>query len=398
MRAIKPNAHRRSLWRHCAPDAAGGCRRRCGNRGRPGTGEGDRPEKLAFWREAVKPIPADWVAIPRCARPIEPYTKITAEYLTNPLTGRWLVTYVPPDKVPAGVILDPRTILFRVTAYEKKAGLFFSEADFLPPGSSPGVAGGTPEGKQAFTLDASRLKGIVYDLRAGDHVVLQASTAVDMPGAGHSNGGRFGANVAATPEMLLRPKRSIVTTVVKDGVVVIPARTRNLPISSTSLTQGMTTRTVPVQEIVIAVDPDEVRLLSEALELKYEITCTAQSGRPASPPPPVKHGSDGAVSQVFTDLAKAVLGADGATAPGKAAAPSGKTKTVNHPKSETPAKDPATRQVTPGLDPLAEYTCMEVMIGTQRQLMFFTRPGSSPVVASQDDGSAKAGAGEESKQ
>ena len=200
------------------------------------------------------------------------------------------MTYVPPDKVPAGVILDPTKILFRVTAYEKKAGLFFSEADFLPPGSSPGVAGGTPEGKEAFTLDASRLKGIVYDLRAGDHVVLQASTAVDMPGAGHSNGGRFGANVAATPEMLLRPKRSIVTTVVKDGVVVIPARTRNLPISSTSLTQGMTTRTVPVQEIVIAVDPDEVRLLSEALELKYEITCTAQSGRPASPPPPVKHG------------------------------------------------------------------------------------------------------------
>ena len=132
--------------------------------------------------------------------------------------------------------------------------------------------------------------------------------------------------------------------------------------------------------------------------MKYEITCTARSGRPASPPPPVTHGSDGAVSQVFTDLAKAVLGPDSATAPGKAAAPSGKTKTVIHPKRETPAKDPAARQTTPGLDPLAEYTCMEVMVGTQRQLMFFTRPGSSPVVASQDDGSAKAGAGEESKQ
>ena len=33
---------------------------------------------------------------------------------------------------------------------------------------------------------------------------------------------------------------------------------------------------------------------------------------------------------------------------------------------------------------------MEVMIGAQRQFVLFTGPGNSPVVASQDDGSAKA--------
>ena len=119
--------------------------------------------------------------------------------MTNPLTGRWFVTYVPPDKVPASAILDPNKILFRVTAYEKKAGLFFSEADFLPPGTRPGVAGGTPEGKRAITLDAGKLKG-VHELREGDHVDLLASIPVDMPGAGRSNSGRFGTNVVATPD------------------------------------------------------------------------------------------------------------------------------------------------------------------------------------------------------
>ena len=91
------------------------------------------------------------------------------------------------------------------------------------------MAGGTPEGKLAITLDAGELKGIVYDLKAGDHVVLQASTAVDMPGAGHSNGGRSGTNVVATPNMTLLPKRSLVRTLVQDGVVVTPAEPATCP-------------------------------------------------------------------------------------------------------------------------------------------------------------------------
>ena len=49
--------------------------------------------------------------------------------------------------------------------------------------------------------------------------------------------------------------------------------------------------------------------------------------------------------------------------------------------------------ITPGLDPMAQIRFMEVMIGSQRQFVLFTGPGNSPVVASQDDGSAKAGPG-----
>ena len=112
---------------------------------------------------------------------------------------------------------------------------------------------------------------------------------------------------------------------------------------------------MPVQEIVIAVDPDEVPLLSEAMELKYEITCTLHSGRPAPRSAPAADRSADGLSQVFAVLTKAVLSPETLAVWGKAAAASGRAKTVDHPTSETPAKDPAAKDITPGLDPMAAY-------------------------------------------
>ena len=200
------------------------------------------------------------------------------------MSGQWLMDHQSPEKVKElvkkGVILDIDKIRGRVTAREHGALFYFSENDFLPPGTRPGVVGGTPAGKRAITLDAGKLKG-VHDLKEGDHVDLLSSTPVDMPGAGRSSSGRTGTNVVATPDVALLPKRSIVKPLVQDGVVVTPVKIRNVPISSSSLTQGTTTRTVPVEEIVLAVDPQEVAPLAAAMDLKYEITCVARSGRPA---------------------------------------------------------------------------------------------------------------------
>ena len=100
----------------------------------------------------------------------------------------------------------------------------FTEEDFLPEGTHPGVAGGTPEGKRAITLDAGNLKGCVHELKEGDHVDLLASVPVDMPGAGHANSGRSGTNVVAAPDALLLPKRGLVRPLVQDGVVVAPVK------------------------------------------------------------------------------------------------------------------------------------------------------------------------------
>lgn len=409
MRAIKPSNRRRSLWSTVLLGfialAIGGV----GTVAALGYLKVIDLERLAFWRK-TQPIPADWVAVPMCARPIPAYTSVTRDYMVNPRTAEWIVIPMPPGAiVKARVIAERSKILGRVTAHEVPGGYCFTEADFLPLGTSPGVAGGTPPGKLAMTLDASKLKGMCYDLKAGDHVVLQASTAVDMPGAGHSNSGQLGTKMVATPDMLLLPKRSFIRTLVQDGVVVMPVQTRNVPISSSSLTQGATTRTMPVQEIIIAVDPQDVPLLNEAIDLKYEITCLAQSGRPVPVPSstsnsPAGEDSQGGVTQFLAALAKAVLRPASAPAPEKAASP-GSVKSVNGPKSESPAKNRVAMYSTPGLDPMAQIRFMEVMIGPQRQFVLFNGPGNSPLVALQDDGLAKgspgvvpAGAAVESKQ
>jgi Flp pilus assembly protein CpaB len=357
MRAIQPNNHRRSRQRTVLLTLMAIVIGGAGTVAALAALKVIDPEKLAFWRERRRPIPADWVAIPFCVRPIPAYTRVTREYLMIDLKNdNWALRWYPPKKVPAAAIRKIKDILGRVTAREKPAAYAFVESDFLPPGSSPGVAGGTPEGKRAITLDAGKLNG-VYDLKEGDHVDLLASVSVDMPGAGHSNSGRLGTSIVATPNMdLLLPKRGYVRSLVQDGVVVTPVRIRNAPTSSSSLTQGATTRTRPVQEIVLAVDPEEVAPLAEAMDLKYEITCVTRSGRPMSVPSPAARSSAG-----------------------------------KHTKSETPGHDRAAADITPGLNPLAQIRFMEVMIGSQRQFVLFTGPGNSPVVAPQDDGSAKVG-------
>ena len=66
----------------------------------------------------------------------------------------------------------------------------------------------------------------------------------------------------------------------REAMIVSPVTTRAKPIISSSLTQGTATRTVPVQEIVMAVADEEVARVTKALDWGLAITCVARSGRP----------------------------------------------------------------------------------------------------------------------
>lgn len=367
MRAIKPNAGRWSPWQAVLLSGLAVVLGGAGTVAALAYLKVIDPAKLAFWRNG-RSHPDGWIAVPISPRPIPAYTRVTGHYLTDPKTGELAVVYMPPQAIPKDAILNILKIRDRVLAQDKPALYYFKESDFLPEGSRPGIAGGTPEGKRAITLDASKLKG-VHDLAAGDHVDLLASVEVDMPGAGRSTTGRVATTILATPNTTLVPKRSVVRPLVQDGVVVMPVRTRAVPISSSSLTQGTTTRTVPVQEIVVAVAPEEVAPLAEALDLNYEITCVVRSGRP--------------MSQAQSA---------GRSAPAsQAASPLGETRGNN---GDTAIQAGVTRDLTPGLDPLSETRFMEFMVGGQRQFVLFTGPGNSPVVAWQEQGgSANAGSG-----
>ncbi len=245
------------------------------------------------------------------------------------------------------------------------------------------MAGGTPEGKRAITLDASKLKG-ASDLKEGDHVDLLASIPVDMPGAGRASAGRSGMSVVATPNAALLPKVSIIKPLVEDGVVVMPQRTRYVPITSSSLTQGTTTRTRPMQEIVLAVEPEEVALLAQAMDLKYEITCVARSGRPAKHTPPAAQSSTDDPPDLLTVLKRAFLNKSGSAGPGNGKPAAAKARTAGRAGRGGVGEDPAALDITPGLDPFANIQYLEIMIGAQRQFMLFNGPGNSPVVAFQD--------------
>ena len=183
----------------------GNYHRRRGDRGPVGRHEGDRSGETGFLAEKKIPIPAGWIFVPVRVRTIPAYTMVTRDYLIESRQARGPCNRCR-CKRSKGVITDLAKIRGRVMAREKPPTYAFTESDFLPAGTRPGVAGGTPQGKRAITLDAGKLKG-VHELKDGDHVDLLASVAVDMPGVGHSGSGRSGTNFVASPDALLLPKR-----------------------------------------------------------------------------------------------------------------------------------------------------------------------------------------------
>jgi hypothetical protein len=278
--------------------------------------------------------------IPIAARPIAAYAAVTHDDLTDPATrtfahkripltallgqvvtvvhqghehtgpvvdvvttpeGAWLL--VDGQRVaPAAVLrlgealLRPGDILGRVVARDKRPGFGFQESDFLPRGTRPGISGGTPPGKRALTLPASSIKG-VHALRAGDridvlahipweHVPQFAISPSRLPAAALVLSSASGSSGTGTAGKSQRTEAHIVA---QNAVVVSPVSVRQAPTSSASLTQGQVVRHVPVEEIVLAVDPDDLPRLSDALSLHVEMIALAHSGRPGAeqePPPP----------------------------------------------------------------------------------------------------------------
>ncbi|MGO9111851.1 MAG: hypothetical protein ACLP9L_21705 [Thermoguttaceae bacterium] len=291
MRPIKPNTRHRPLWRTVLlaflAIVIGGAVTVAALAGLKVID----PAKLAFWRQKVEPIPADWVPVPVPVRAIPAYTMVTKDFLINPKTGAWEVVWSPPNLVPKSAILEVGKIRGRVMAHEKPPFYCFTEKDFLPEGTHPGVVAGTPEGKRAITLDPGKLKG-VFGLREGDHVDVLADIPVDK--LSWFGGPEVGRSVILAQPVSLGEhpdkQRTETRVLARDAMIVTPVTTRAKPVVSSSLTQGPTTRTVPVQEIVLAVGEEEVARVTKALDWDLGMMCAARSGRPeakdAEPTPP----------------------------------------------------------------------------------------------------------------
>lgn len=128
-------------------------------------------ERLGFG-----PSHAGMVAIPTPAREIPPYAKVTREYLLDQ-QGNLSLMYLPPDAVTPQMYNQLGDILGRVTKKAKPPGYVFTEADFLPKGSRPGIVAAVAPGRRAMRIEADQVKGL-YGLNIGDRFDLVATIPI----------------------------------------------------------------------------------------------------------------------------------------------------------------------------------------------------------------------------
>src|SRR3954463_4004064 len=85
-----------------------------------------------------KPKP-EGVPIPLSARPITAFTQVTREDVMDLKTLDLVVTYLPPESVARAGLLPVDKVLGRVLKADKSPGYGFTEKDFHPKGTRPGV-------------------------------------------------------------------------------------------------------------------------------------------------------------------------------------------------------------------------------------------------------------------
>ena len=215
-------------------------------------------------------VPPGMVGVPVATLDLPSYTEIRLEHLLDPATGQLAAVYLPEESILDSTIVDPRELVGRVLARRKSAARVFRQSDLMPAGTRPGVVAGIPAGKRALRIDASKVSGII-GLRQGDRFDLVATypTSTRSRGVESVYGG--------SPAPGMRRARS---TVVADGATVVSVlENRSLPSAQSGRAGAI------VQEMVIALGPDEIPTVTEALEIAKRIDCIPRSGLPGDARP-----------------------------------------------------------------------------------------------------------------
>ena len=177
-------------------------------------------ERLAFWR-VEEPRP-DSISLPMNWQTIPAYSKVTRNDLVDPRTGGIHGIEIPLTSLGGmsativdgdGELIDKRIqlaqrtddgvvmqledgsvitsrqlvklggaytqatdIIGRVVKSDKSSGFAFAEANFFERGTPAGLAGATPPGMRAMTLEAAQLAG-VHRISMGEQIDLVANSA-----------------------------------------------------------------------------------------------------------------------------------------------------------------------------------------------------------------------------
>jgi Flp pilus assembly protein CpaB len=225
------------------------------------------------------------VAIPTPAMQIPAYARVRRDHLWDRANNRLAVIYLPPRAVTKEMLVNISDVLGRVLDHQKDPGYVFTDSDFLPKGTREGIVAGIPAGKRAIRISADRVEGL-YGLNAGDRFDLLATMPINASRGGAQSfnfAGPYSQELALQAQLSNWDKQATVRVIVQNAVIVEPMTTRGVPTLQTTLTDGAATRTRPVQEAVIAIDPGEVAPLTEAMAVEARLTTIPRSGRPDDP-------------------------------------------------------------------------------------------------------------------
>jgi Flp pilus assembly protein CpaB len=230
--------------------------------------------------------PVGKVAVPVSGRTVAAYSKVNRDDLWDAKNQKWMVAYVDPSSLQGddAFVSDAGKIFGRVLAREKSKGYAFRESDFLPEGTRPGLVAGIPAGYRGVRIELSKVRGL-YGLQPGDHFDLISTIPVanDASQDLRKMGGAYGDRLAIEASFANVSKQATVRVVVQAGLVVTPVTTVEIPVTMASLTQGNRVNSKPLQEVVIAVHPEEVAPLTEAMAVDADLAVVPRSGRPDDP-------------------------------------------------------------------------------------------------------------------
>jgi hypothetical protein len=230
-----------------------------------------------------EPSTAGLIAVPTSAVQIPAHARVRRDHLWDRANARISVVYLPPRAVTKEMLLNITEIIGRVLDSEKEPGYVFTDADFLPRGTREGLVAGIPTGKRAIRVSAERVDGL-YGLNAGDRFDIVATMPIDAADGGQSLNfsGPYSQEIALETQLSNWEKQATVRVIVQNAVIVEPMLARGVPVTTTS-PQAAAARARAVQEAVIAVNPNEVALLTEAMAVDARLSSIPRSGRPDDP-------------------------------------------------------------------------------------------------------------------
>ena len=130
----------------------------------------------------LAPPPDGYVRVLTSARNIPAYAKVRNDDVFDAQRKRISSIDIPEGLAEKnGILTDASMIFGRVLAKAKRPGFAFTEEDFLPEGTRPGLAGGVPPGKRGYRVEVDLVHGII-GLNPGDRFDLITSRTVeDVP-------------------------------------------------------------------------------------------------------------------------------------------------------------------------------------------------------------------------